>query len=141
MVFTGEDFYDRERLTVSRHDSCVFFLRNSEELLGVNCCYIDGFLRSGVPVFEKSVIDKLRHEFRIGSEETNAFMYLGVNIRLLDETVSLSQKDSIEKILPLEKSLLDTQFADSRSKMRSLVGKLQWVASKLVQIYLSESPV
>ena len=30
----------------------------------------------------------------------------------------------------LDNSLLDTQAADSRSKMRSLVGKLQWVASQ-----------
>ena len=75
------------------------------------------------------VIDKLRHEFRIGSEETNAFMYLGVNIRLFNKTVYLSQKDFIEKIVPLENSLLDNQAADSRSKMRSLVGKL-WVASQ-----------
>ena len=81
------------------------------------------------------VIDKLRHEFWLGSEETNEFMYLDVNIRLLDKTVFLSQKD-MEKIVPPRKSLLDTQVADSRSKMRSLVGKLQWVASQ-TRPYLS----
>ena len=80
-------FMIEKGLTVSRHDSCVFFLRNSKELLGIICCHVDDFLWSGVPVFEKMVIDKLRHEFRIGSEETSAFMYLGVNIRLLDKTV------------------------------------------------------
>ena len=58
------------------------------------------------------VVDQLRHIFRVGSEETNAFMYLGVKIRLLDQAVFLSREDFIETILPLENSFLDTQGSD-----------------------------
>ena len=106
-------FMIEKGLTISRHHSSVFFLRKSEELLSVICSHLDDFLWSGVPGSEKIIIEKLRHEFRIGSEETNAFMCLGVIFRLLDKTVFRSQNNFKEKIVPLENSFLDTQVADS----------------------------
>ena len=92
LVFTGENFYDREKADRLTPWQLRFLLVKFRRATG---CYLFScrcFSMVRGPGYREMVIDKLRHEFWIGCEETIAFMYLGVNIQLLDETVFLSQK-------------------------------------------------
>ena len=66
---------------MSPYDSALFSWKPNHDLEGLICVYVDDFLWCGTEKFKALVIDKLASLFLIGSKESGALSYIGLNIR------------------------------------------------------------
>ena len=113
-------------LELSPFDNCVFLLKNQGDLVGVLGLHVDDFIWGGDHNFG-IVIGELRNVLSVGSENVGSFTFLGLEITFSENTVWLSQSGFIRGI----EEMPDTEFSDgSRTSVRNLLGKLQWVASQ-----------
>ena len=111
---------------MSPFDNCVFLLKNRGDLVGVLGLHVDDFIWGGDDNFE-IVIGELRNVLSVGSENVGSFTFLGLEITFSENTVWLSQSGFIRGI----EEMPETEFSDeSRTSVRNLLGKLQWVASQ-----------
>ena len=109
-------------------------LHVNDKLEGVICIHVDDFIYGGNREFLAKVIDPLRQAFIIGSESTNAFKYLGLNLIQEENQILIDQNVYIETIKNIDinpdrkryknEPLTETELAE----YRTLVGQLGWVA-------------
>ena len=81
-------------MSVCSVDPALFSYKTNGKFCGIICLYVDDFLWAGTKAFETSVISKLQDLFLIGSKESKAFKYVGLNIRR--ETGDLTTVDQID---------------------------------------------
>lgn len=122
--------------SVSSLDPALFFWKQGDKIEGVVCTYVDDFLWAGTPVFKKQVIDKLCHTFLIGSTETKAFKYVGLNIiSYKDGSKTIDQFQYASTLTPIAISRQRANMKSSelseteRAEYRALVGQLNWIAT------------
>ena len=118
-------------------DSALFTFASNNVLQGVVCVYVDDFLWAGDEYFEKKVIKKLSDLFLIGSAESGAFKYVGLNVDYKDENATILV-DQIQYAASLRQVGISRQRANQKasdlsdgekSEYRSLVGQLNWIAT------------
>ena len=63
---------------VSSVDPGLFGWKEHYKLVGILACHVDGMIWRGNENFKINVIDNLKNTFMFGSEETKAFIYLGI---------------------------------------------------------------
>lgn len=121
---------------VSSLDSALFSWRCNGRVEGVVCIYVDDFLWAGTPDFKKQVIDPLSQVFLIGSSESKAFKYVGLNIlSYKDGSITLDQLQYASTLTPVTISrqratVKSSELSESeRSEYRALVGQLNWIAT------------
>ena len=119
-------------------DSALFSFKSEDKLEGVVCVYVDDFLWTGTKRFETSVIKKLSNLFLIGSVESGAFKYVGLNIQYQSQGHGLSV-DQIQYASSLEPVSVSRKRAnekssdlseEERAEYRSTVGQLNWIATQ-----------
>ena len=66
--------------SVSSLDPALFSWKRRDRIEGIVCTYVDDFLWAGTQVFKEQVIDKLCQTFFIGSTDSKAFKYVGLNV-------------------------------------------------------------
>ena len=116
-------------------EGTLFMWYYNNVLEGIVCVYVDDFLWTGTNRFEQVVIDKIRNEFKIGSAESNAFKYIGLNIESNQDGFTVDQIQYCMSLHPIKISnTRSTQKSSSLSERekeeyRSLVGQLSWIAN------------
>ena len=91
------------------------------------------FLWGGSSNFEAILISGLRKEFRVGSQASGAFKYIGLEIRQTESGVTVRQQSYLESINPIaishgRASQKDTMVSKTeKEKLQSLTGQLNWL--------------
>ena len=91
---------------------------------------------SGSQYFYKTVIEKLKITFKIGSESLEAFIYPGLNIKQnADFFIDIDQTNYISGINPIMltndrmKHTSSPLTGKERSQYRQLIGQLNWITN------------
>ena len=123
-------------MVVSSLDPALFSWRCNGEVAGITCVHVDDFLWAGTHEFKKQVIDRLAQIFLIGSSESKAFKYVGLNVvSHQDGSTTLDQWHYASTLTPVKISKQRTYVKSSelseaeRSEYRALVGQLNWIAT------------
>lgn len=117
-------------------DSALFSWRCNDKVEGVICIYVDDFLWAGTAEFMKHVIDRLSQVFLIGSSESKALKYVGLNILSYEDgSITLDQFQYASTLTPVTVSrqraaVKSGELSESeRSEYRALVGQLNWITT------------
>ena len=90
---------------VSKYDNGLFFFHNTQsELIGLMPCHVDDILWSGSDVFKTCVVDRLKEVFVIGKTCSEAFKYVGIDMKQnnVNKSIIICQDSYIESIKPIE---------------------------------------
>ena len=122
------------KFTTCKLDQSVFLWFKDNKLIGTIGCFVDDLLWGGEPEFE-TVIDEIRKKFQIGKEFTEAFTYLGMNLKQnQDKSIIIDQDSYIASIEPIAISSQDSKEPSKllsehqKSLLRGLIGQLNWIA-------------
>ena len=124
---------DKLGSTSSSLDKALFTWQSEGELYGIMLIHVDDLLFGGTSKFRKDVIDPLCAIFKIRSEQTQCFTYIGLQLtQHEDKSISVTQNSfaqSIKKI-PVDSSseVRDLVNEDERTHLRSAIGQLNWLA-------------
>lgn len=117
-------------------DPALFSWRKDGQLDGVICVYVDDLFWAGGEVFREQVIDRLSEVFVMGSSETKAFKYLGLNIESQDDgSITLDQNSYAATLTPINISKQRTSVRTSelsekeRAEYRALLGQMTWIGT------------
>ena len=119
----------------SKLDPALFIYYN-EGLEGLLISHVDDFLWAGTEKFEQSVISKLKETFKISSENSNAFKYIGIELEQGRNGIYYSQVTYLDKLqeIAIEPDRLANKESpvneEEREKLRSAIGKLNWLATQ-----------
>jgi len=102
--------------------------------------HVDDALMAGTSHFVKTVVDGLRRDFKVGSEDTNDIMFVGQRVRWIDKgkrgtaRIQVDQERKVEELAEIqyESSLRDTLScpADLHKQYRSVLGQINWLQSR-----------
>ena len=117
--------------SASSLDPALFSWKREGRLEGVICVYVDDLFWAGTDEFSKQVIDKLGQTFLVGSFESKAFKYIGLNIvSNADGSITLDQHQYGATLTPIDvgrcrANVKASCLSDSeRSAYRALLGQL-----------------
>ena len=118
-----------------KSDPAIFYWYTQNKLHGIFVMHVDDFLYGGTKEFHNWVIDNVRNQFKIGSHETGAFTYVGLNIQQTDDGIIMNQKSYIKSVQPIQvqkndkggSEILDKANSDN---LRSLIGQLNWLGTQ-----------
>ena len=77
----------------SKLDQGVFYFSKNNEIIGIIILLVDDIIWAGKPTFT-SVIGKFKIIFRTGKETSEAFTYIGINIKQNDDTSITIDQDN-----------------------------------------------
>ena len=60
-------------------DGNIFCWYNGDKLTGIMCCFVDDVIWGGTSDFTK-IVDQLKETFKIGSENSQSFNYIGTSL-------------------------------------------------------------
>ena len=119
---------------ISSIDNSLFTMHLNDELVGLIASYVDDILWAGNMYFQDKVIVRLKSELHVGSEQVEAFSYIGIKLKQdKDFSITLSQNSYIDnlKLQELSPSRMkqknDTLTKLERRQLRGVVGKINWV--------------
>ncbi|KAK3894848.1 hypothetical protein Pcinc_001421 [Petrolisthes cinctipes] len=121
---------------VSSLDSALFFWDNAGTVEGIICVYVDDFLWAGTQNFERQVIEPVNKTIMVGSSESKAFRYVGLNIiSEADGSMTLDQFRYASSLMPItisrQRAMMKTgELSESeKTEYRALIGQLNWIAT------------
>ena len=118
----------------SKLDHCLFTYKEQGVLCGVMLVWVDDLFYAGTADFEQKVVEKFSDRFKIGKMAVDAFTYIGLNIKTVNEGIELDQNFYIaEKLEPaMLKPGLNTRSLDNEETklLRRLTGKINWAATQ-----------
>ncbi len=106
---------------------------------GVVTIHVDDSLLCGTAQFTKKVLDALRRDFKVGSEDKNDLLFVGQRLRWIDKGTSNAhiEVDQEAKIEELSEIVVNTSLRDDVScdpqmhkQCRSLLGQINWLQSR-----------
>ena len=118
--------------TNSRLDSSIFTY-HQDGLQGILMSHVDDFFWAGTQAFESLAINKIKDVFKISSENSSLFKYLGLDIQQTQNGVIINQNKyakDIEEILidPKRLSNINSPLNEAeKTALRSAIGSLNWL--------------
>ena len=114
-------------------DKAVFMRYENSKLCGIMLIHVDDILYAGSKDFLSSVITPLRSVFNIGTEQSECFTYIGLNLtQLSDKTIIVHQNNfanTIQKIPVTSSRDPNDLISDQERKLlRAAVGQLNWLS-------------
>jgi len=107
---------------------------NSRKVLGVLCLHVDDLLFAGSSEMHKQVIDRLRKECKVGSEDKDDVMFTGQRIRWRENSLVVDQDKGVEELkeIELDKNMKDDtpSTPELHTEFRSLLGSINWPQSR-----------
>ena len=83
---------------ISSIDPGPFYWRANNTLTGILACHMDEMIWGGNQYFKETIITKLKEIFNFGSEETEAFKYIGIGLKQnSDFSVKIDQNSRIHR--------------------------------------------
>ena len=128
-------FLEEKGMVVSKYDPALFFKYDlAGGLMGIMVCHVDDFLWGGDVDFQTTMIKPLMEKFKIGSACKTVFEFLGTSVEQVDHGITINQKmftNKVEKMVVTEKMQKADKLDDAEvSKMRTVLGQLNWVSGK-----------
>ena len=122
---------------ISLYDYCVFLWYDTSGLLyGIVVVHVDDFAFGGNEHFHHTVILSFKQHFKVGTHDTDAFKYLGLEINQDDYGIHLNQNSYIESIQQIKinrcrasspnANLNDVELHD----LKRLAGQMNWVSTQ-----------
>lgn len=120
---------------MTKSDPSVFCWHDSDkQLQGLFAVHVDDFLWAGNEILTNDILAKLRATFKIGSEESEQFKYLGLEIKHEKSAVVIDQNKYIAGLEPLKiesKKRDDEKLTkDEQNTLRSRIGQFLWISSQ-----------
>ena len=123
--------------TCSKLDQSVYTYHDTDhELQGLLMSHVDDFLWAGNLVFKHSVIDRIKSIFKISSENSAVFKYVGIKIKQDDDGIRISQNEyAQEEIDEIEinprrlKEPDEPLNEEEKFSLRSVIGRLNWLST------------
>ena len=119
---------------ISSIDPGLFYWRENNTLTGILASHMDEIIWGGNQYFKETIITKLKEIFNFGSEEMEAFTYIGIELKQnSDFSVKIDQNSyigSIQKIVLSEEKTKDRKSSltpSEKTLYRSIVRLLNWV--------------
>ena len=106
------DFLTTMGMTVSKYDNCVFLKISHNILDGLVCFHVDDFLWTGKEHFINKTLGKFKETFIVGSENAESFTYLGVQITLSKNRISIAQTSFIENLCEIDDRTVENKSSD-----------------------------
>jgi len=101
---------------------------------GIICLHVDDSLITGGAEMKKKVLERIRKDFQVGSEDIDEIVFTGQRIRWKGNTLVVDQDKAIEEMLEIQfgKSLKDEVACNPtlQTEYRSLLGSLNWLQSR-----------
>ena len=131
----------RKRLTdigmsISTHDQGLFYQHMNDEICTILILFVDDILLTAPKLLIDDQVRNIKDMFLIGSENTETFRYLGMNItQKTDLTISLDQFSYIQSIKYIPNEILINKIKQNpipntlRKFLRSAIGRLNWVTT------------
>ena len=102
--------------------------------------HVDDAFFTGTQHFHKTVIEALRRDFQVGSEDKNDVMFVGQRVKWIDQTDSKKKHVRVDqevKVEELSEIAFDTSQKDSitctkdlHTQFRSVLGQINWLQSR-----------
>ena len=131
----------RKRLTdigmsVSTHDQGLFYQHIDNNICTILILFVDDILLTAPQLIIEDQVKNIKDMFLIGSENTESFRYLGMNItQKADLTISLERFSYIQSIKCIPEDILTNKIklnpipSTLRKPLRSAIGRLNWVTT------------
>jgi hypothetical protein len=101
---------------------------------GIICLHVDDLFITGGAEMKKRVLDRIRTDFQVGSEDTDEIVFTGQRIRWNGKTLVVDQDKAIEElsVIQFDKSLKDEVACNPtlHTEYRSLLGSINWLQSR-----------
>ena len=81
-----------------KYHQAIFTWHSGNKLQGMIAAHVDDFCFARSEIFQKRVIDRLRHVFAVKSEEVAEFQYIGLDKKKNSENIKLSQNEHVKKL-------------------------------------------
>ena len=115
-------------------DQGIFTWYDGNSLIGIVICFVDDVLWGGSQKFKPYII-QLKEVFHIGTESSQNFNYIGVNLKQNEDfSITISQNEYTNSLQPV---LLDKKQSSDKNRMltdeertllRGALGQLNWLA-------------
>ena len=120
--------------TPSKLDQGIFIWSIDNKIIGIMISFVDDVLWGGSSEIT-SIIAKLRKTFYIGKENTQAFTYIGINLKQSNDfTITIDQDSYINSINEIKIDDIHNRNSDDKltayevTLLRGALGKINWIA-------------
>ena len=119
---------------VLKYDQAIFTWYFGDKLLGIIVTHVDDFCFAGSEIFQAKVIERLRHLFKIKSEEVSEFQYIGLSIKESKDNIKIGQNEYVKKLKCIlvegSRNLREAISTTVVTETRQLIGQLNWLATQ-----------
>ena len=119
----------------SQLDQGIFIFHNQIEIIGIIILFVDDIIWAGKPIFS-SVNNKFKNLFHVGTENSEAFTYVGINIKQnKNMSIIIDQQSYTNSIntIPLNNEQVSSPQRklneNEKTLLRSAIGQLNWLAN------------
>ena len=116
-------------------DASIFtWFNKDDKLIGVMSCFVDDVLWGGLPEFKETIV-LLKKKFKIGSEHSQSFSYIGSDLHQNQEfEITVNQNEYASNLILIDMEGINlsqkhrTLNDVERKRLRSALGQLNWLA-------------
>ena len=117
---------------ISQLDQGLFLFQHDNQICGIITCFVDDMIYGGDSWFENNIITSLKNTFAIGTENNQAFSYVGINVKQNeDNSITIDQQSYVNSIAMMylegNRSIDDQLTEAEKTQFRGLVGQLNWI--------------
>ena len=111
----------------------------SREVEGIVTIHVDDCLLTGSSVFETKVVNNLKKDFKVGSEDKNDIEFVGQRCRWIGQGkpgayIRVDQEKKVEELseIPVPKNIAEKILCpkDIHTQFRSVLGQINWLQSR-----------
>ena len=121
-------------MTKSLYDEALFYYKKKGKVEGILALHVDDMIFGGSKEFEENVVEILKKEIQIGSEDITPFKYLGMNISQVDGVIYVDQESYIRVTEAVDqidmKDKERTLNENEQYLYRAICGQLNWIATQ-----------
>ena len=118
----------------SKHDQAIYSWYFNGRLHGIITTHVDDFFFAGSKIFHTNVMDKVRKVFKVKCEHSADFRYIGLNVKMVNDKIRIGQDEYVKNLSPIplsnDRDLQDKISKEEVTKVRQLVGQLNWLATQ-----------
>jgi len=131
---------DLDRVLDYLTDPITGSISKNKKVEGIVTIHVDDALMTGTPTFVKKVVEGLRRDFKVGSEDTNDVLFVGQRVRWLDRSdpkkrhIQVDQERKVEELgeMTVSSSVREdiALDRDQHRAYRSVLGQINWLQSR-----------
>ena len=107
---------------------------NQMRVHGIVCLHVDDLFMVGDDYFNKAIVQKVKTDYKIGSEDLDDVMFTGQRARWVNNRIQVDQNKAVEELTETEipKGLKDSELCSPslHTQYRSILGSINWLQSR-----------